>query len=179
MKYSIRAIKTKWKLTWGETQFRLLGILFHVDLEKMLNYEPKLQCIRNSISYWKKRKLTPIGKIIVVKSLLVPILTHLFISLPSPTNEFSKKKKKIHAILYKFVWDGPAKIKHSVMTKYYVEGELRMIDIQNFNTTMKLKWMRKIVANCKNDCYKFIRNIFDPERFWNFILQKNSRHNKE
>ena len=110
MKYSIRAIKTKWKLTWGETQFRLLGILFHVDLEKMLNlnYEPKLQCIRNSISYWKKRKLTPIGKIIVAKSLLVPILTHLFISLPSPTNDFFLKK--IHYFLYKFVWDGPAKL---------------------------------------------------------------------
>ena len=167
MKYSIRAIKTKWKLTWGETQFKLLGILFHVDLEKMLNlnYEPKLQSIRNSISHWKKRKLTPIGKIIVVKSILVPILTHLFISLPSPTNEFLKR---IHDILYKFVWDGPAKIKHSVMIKDYVEGGLRMIDIKNFNTTMKLKWMKKIVANSKNDCYKFITNIFDPERVFNF-----------
>ena len=128
----------------GGTQFRLLGILFHVDLEKMLNlnYEPKLQCIRNSISYWKKRQLTPFGKIIVVKSLLVPILTHLFISLPSPTNEFFKK---IHDILYKFVWDGPAKIKHSVMTKDYVEGGLRMID--KFNTSLLI-----IILSSKNKC---------------------------
>ena len=37
----------------------------------------------------------------------------------------------------------PSKIKHSVMTKDYVEGRLRMIDNQNFSTTMKLKWMRK------------------------------------
>ena len=54
------------------------------------------------------------------------------------------------------------------MTKDYVEGGLRMIDIQIFNTTMKLKWMRKIVANRKNDCYKFVSNIFDPERVFNF-----------
>ena len=26
----------------------------------------------------------------------------------------------------------------------------------------------KIVANCKNDCCKFISNIFDPETVFNF-----------
>ena len=62
----------------------------------------------------KKRKLTPIGRITVVKSLLSPLLTHLFISLPSPTNEFMKQ---LNNTLYEFVWDGTAKIKQTVFTK--------------------------------------------------------------
>ena len=33
---------------------------------------------------------------------------------------------------------------------------------------MKLKWMKKKVANNKNDCYKFISNRFDPERVFFF-----------
>ena len=93
MKYSTRSIKTKWKLTWGEINFKLLGLEFHVDLDKMikLNFESKFKSINNTISCWKKRKLTPIGRITVVKSLLLPLPPHLFISLPSPTNEFMKQ----------------------------------------------------------------------------------------
>ena len=35
-KYSTEAIKTRWKLSWGTTQFKLLGIMFDVDLDKMI-----------------------------------------------------------------------------------------------------------------------------------------------
>ena len=33
---------------------------------------------------------------------------------------------------------------------------------------MTLKWMKKIVANSENDCYKSISKIFDPEGVFNF-----------
>ena len=109
MKYSSRSIKTKWKLSWGEKEFKLLGIHFNVDLKKMIknNFESKLKSIRNSISYWNRRK-TPIGKITVVKSILISLLTNLFISLPSPSDEYMKS---LNDMLYKFIWDGRAKIK--------------------------------------------------------------------
>ena len=31
-KYSIRSIKTKWKLSWGKNTFKLLGINFNINL---------------------------------------------------------------------------------------------------------------------------------------------------
>ena len=101
-KYNIHSIKTKWKLTWGETQFKLLGIIFDVNLNKMndLNFEPKLKSISKCINYWKRRKLTPIGRITVVKTFLIPILTHLFISLPSPKADIIKN---LNETLYRFV----------------------------------------------------------------------------
>ena len=45
LKYSIRSIKTKWKLNWGITQFKLLGLTFDVNLDAMisLNFDEKLE----------------------------------------------------------------------------------------------------------------------------------------
>ena len=34
-KYSTASIKTRWKLSWGKTDFKLLGINFHIDLDIM------------------------------------------------------------------------------------------------------------------------------------------------
>ena len=44
-KYSTDTIKTRWKLSWGSTQFRLLGITFNVDLSKIIevNYNDKIR----------------------------------------------------------------------------------------------------------------------------------------
>ena len=36
-KYSADSIKTKFKLVWGTTSFKMLGIRFHVDLDKIIN----------------------------------------------------------------------------------------------------------------------------------------------
>ena len=33
-KYSTNSIKTKWKLSWGKSSFKVLGITFNTDLEK-------------------------------------------------------------------------------------------------------------------------------------------------
>ena len=33
-KYSTNSIKTKWKLSWGKSSFKVLGIIFNIDLEK-------------------------------------------------------------------------------------------------------------------------------------------------
>ena len=109
-KYSSDTIKTKWKLTWGKTNFKLLGIHFDVDLEKIpsSNFKEKIVKIESIINSWKRRYLTPIGKITVVKTLLLPILNHLFVSLPNPQENIIKE---INRIFYNFIWNGPAKIK--------------------------------------------------------------------
>ena len=57
----------------GASEFKLLGIVFTTNLEEMTakNYDPFLRKIENTIKYWNKRNLTPIGKIAVIKSLLL------------------------------------------------------------------------------------------------------------
>ena len=60
-KYSTDAIKTRWKLSWGNNTIKLLGITFDVDLDKMIgiNYMDKIARTKNSIKMWRRRFLTP------------------------------------------------------------------------------------------------------------------------
>ena len=113
-KYSTESIKTKWKLNLGVNRFKLLGITFDTDLDKMLtlNFSDKLSNIKTKINYWKRRNLTPLGKITVIKSLLLSSLNHLFIPLPNP-NE--KTMKEINDLFYNFIWEGTSRIKRTVL----------------------------------------------------------------
>lgn len=143
-KYSTDSIKTRWKLSWGTTQFKLLGIIFNVDLDKILkiNYTDKMEQIKNSIKLWRRRFLTPLGKITVIKSLLLPKITHLLMALPNPEPNFFSD---INSIFYDFLWNGRAKIKHSVLVKQYFEGGLKMINLISFAQALKITWLRRIL----------------------------------
>ena len=105
-KFSSASIKTRWKLCWGKTDFKLLGINFNVNLDQMqtLNFNEKLQKIRSLIKLWKRRYLTPMGKITVIKTLLLPILNHLFISISNPNDRILKE---LNTMFYDFLWEGP------------------------------------------------------------------------
>ena len=72
----------------GKSSFKVLGIIFNIDLEKMfkVNYASKIQQVEKGIKQWEKRSLSPIGKITVIKTLLLPIFNKLLLSLPNPKN---------------------------------------------------------------------------------------------
>ena len=108
-KYSTNSIKTKWKLSWGKSSFKVLGIIFNIDLEKMIkvNYASKIQQVEKRIKQWE-RSLSPIGKITVIKTLLLPIFKNLLLSLPNPNNAVLNS---INEIFYNFLWNKKAKIK--------------------------------------------------------------------
>ena len=44
-KYSTATIKTRWKLSWSKTNFKLLGINFHINLDEIqrINFTDKIQ----------------------------------------------------------------------------------------------------------------------------------------
>ena len=120
-KYSTGTINTRWKLSWGKSNFKLLGMQFNIEIYTMLelNYKETLSKMKNLIQIWKHRYLTPLGKITAIKSILISLLTHLFISLPNPTSSIVKQLK---TMLLDFLWEGPPIIKQNVLVKEYSEG---------------------------------------------------------
>ena len=99
------------------------------------NYASKIQQVEKRMKQWEKRSLSPIGKITVIKTLLLPIFNNLLLSLPNPNNAVLNS---INEIFYNFLWNKKAKIKKSVVVKQYCEGGLQMINIlgQKRNTAM-------------------------------------------
>ena len=95
--------KEKLELT---DEFVLLGIeLNSKRLSKITedNCRLKFPKMKKVLRQWKRRKLTISGKISVFKSLVSSMLTHILLSLPNPSLEFSEEYEKM---LTGFLWGG-------------------------------------------------------------------------
>ena len=113
-----------------------------------LNYNKYIQIITTTINNWKKRYLTPVGKITIINFCLLSKLIHLFTSLPTPTDDFIKQ---IETQFYHCLWDDkPDKIKRIQITQSYNKGGLQMINITNFIKFLKISWFRRLVYNSDN-----------------------------
>ena len=78
------------------------------------NYEPLLKKA-SQVILWKKRILTPIGKITVLKTIILSKFIHLFQSLPPPPDHLVKQITKI---MFNFIWDGkPDKINKTTLVQ--------------------------------------------------------------
>ena len=109
---------------------------------------PKIIKMKNILKQWRKRNLTPIGKITVLKTLVLPILNHIFISLPTPSEQ---KLKEIDKMIFSFIWDDkPDRMKRDQIKRDYKDGGLKMVDIRTFIKSLKLSWIRRLLFEDKN-----------------------------
>ena len=101
---------------WPEVSAYALGIHFANDssTSDKLNFEKKLEDLRRILNFWKRRKLTLLRKINIVKSLGLSKLTYNASDLPLP-EEFDKKVNKT---IFDFTWDNkPHKIKKQYINR--------------------------------------------------------------
>ena len=109
------------------------------------NINNKIDSMKNTIRAWGCRNITPIGRVAVLKSLVLPKITHILLSLPSPNVETIKT---IEDLCYKFIWkNNRHEVSKRTITKEIKDGGLKMLNIQEFDRSLKLTWMGKILNN--------------------------------
>ena len=138
-------LKATINLDWGATVFTLLGITFSTNLHEMIeiNFQKAIIQIQSQLKNWKRRLLTPIGKITLIKTFMVPKLNHLFSAIPSPSETLLKEISKL---FYNFIWDNkPDKISRQTLTQKYSEGGLKMVNIVNHMHAIKATWIRRLL----------------------------------
>ena len=69
----------------------------------------------------EKRQLTPFGKITVIKTLALSKITHLFMSIPDPSNTFLRE---LDQMLFYFLWN---EISYLEYTRYQDQTSLTFI----------------------------------------------------
>jgi hypothetical protein len=153
-------------LQWNPHTFRILGIEFTSDLRNItdINIEKQFTSMSNIIRDWSLRHITPIGKTVILKSLVLPKIIHILTSLPEPSKHLIKK---IETLFFKYIWNnGPDKIKRETLCQSKDDGGLAMLDLRYFIKALKITWIRRI-HNCKskwkeivNDLYKEINYTF-------------------
>ena len=129
-------------LKWIKQKGKALGVWFSTNPEEVLeaNYADKLAKVSNSLGCWELRRLSLLGKITVLKSLIVSQL--VYILSPLPTNQ--RVLEEINTLFFNFLWNGKGdKIKRNTMISDYSEGGLRMIDLISFNKALKSTWVKK------------------------------------
>ena len=89
-------------IAWDPQFFKILGITFTNDLHDMIeiNFRPRLNEIESLYRVWIKRQVTPLGRIAVLKSLVLSKLIFLWILLPNPPQNIVND---IQNSVYKFV----------------------------------------------------------------------------
>ena len=135
----------KWK-----NQVKILGIHFNNRIsasEIEDNWLPKIEKINRIMSSWYKRNLSIMGKICIVKSLLLSQIVYLLQALAAPEDIL----KKINTVLFRFIWKKKysntkafEKVKRKVICKQAENGGLNMINVFDMQNSFLLSWATKI-----------------------------------
>ena len=146
------------ELKWPKDKVKSLGIWISTNpqLSASLNYNEKLEKVKEILRCWKYRRLTLLGKITVIKSLAVSQLVYLL----SPLRSDYRILNEINDLLYTFLWNGKGdKIKRKIMINDLSAGGLKMIDISSFNKSLKTTWIKKYLDNNNKGKWKIFFDI--------------------
>ncbi len=142
-------------------QIKICGKSFSLDpaTEHKENIETPINKIAAQINQWKKRKLTTEGRILVVKTFG---LSQVIYNLQNTAYD-QKDLEKIDSMVYKFIWNGPDKIKRETIRKNFCEGGLKGPDIAALDKTLKLKQtLRACTSN--HDIQRIQNVVFAPDQ---------------
>ena len=149
----------KFGFKWAD-DFVILGI--HYNMKKLheitdLNIQRKMGEIQKLIRIWSTRNLTPYGKVVIIKTLLMSKVTHMLLSLPSPS---VLRIKELNETFSKILWCGkPPKWRKEILEGEYQEGGLKLNNIFLFDKTLKLSWLRRYIQSSRK--WTVIPNDFE------------------
>ena len=132
------------KLIWSQ-KFTSLGINYDIEnMENITDYniENKIKVITKLIITWSGRNITPIGKVAIIKSLLISKFTHILLSLPTPSDNTITT---LENLFKNFIWrNKPPKFRLDILESTYREGGLKMTNIKTFDTALKISWLKRL-----------------------------------
>ncbi|KAJ8361845.1 hypothetical protein AAFF_G00417320 [Aldrovandia affinis] len=79
-----------------------LGRRFFARNSAVLNWEARLNLVRTRLGVWTRRQLSLTGRVVVVRSVLLPLLIHLAYVFPVP----ARTKLALTRLVFRFLWGG-------------------------------------------------------------------------
>ena len=163
-------------LNWTKEPLRTLGIFVSYDeiANEKRNFMLKVQKLNTNLDIWRSRKLSLFGRVLITKSLGIPHLIYSKSMLVTPSEVVSS----VTTSLFDFIWcKKPDKIKRQVMYQDYVDGGLRVPNMEVMAKSLKLAWISRFLStdvlsrkeNWKAIPYHFFREYGGL----NFLLRCN------
>ena len=141
-------------IKWTNKPIKTLGIYYghdYIECEK-LNWKKKIEIMNSLFLSWSERNLSILGKVLIIKALIIPIFTFIVSSCVIP----EKYKKEIESKCFKFIWNGkPDKVKRNTLIGDFEKGGLKMIVIESYFISLKESWVSRL-ADSKFSIWKLI-----------------------
>ena len=146
-------------MSWNPETFKILGIIFTNDLHDVvnLNFQEKIKEMKYLYKVWIKRQITPLGRVAVLKSLILSKLIYLWILLPNPPDHLIFE---IQSEIFKFVWNNKNhRINRQTASRNLIDGGIGMINVVKYIQALKITWVRKL-ANTNHKWKTLLMQIY-------------------
>ena len=163
-------------LNWTKEPVRTLGIFVSYDenANEKRNFTLKVQKLITNLDIWRSRNLSLFGRVLITKSLGIPHLIYSMSMLVTPSEIVSSATTS----LFDFIWcKKPDKIKRQVMYQDYVDGGLRVPNMEVMAKSLKLAWISRFLSTdvlLRKENWKAIPyHFFREHGGLNFLLRCN------
>ena len=146
---------TQKQVKWTNEPVKVLGVLVGKGTADS-NYESVLAKIKPILDTWAHRRLSLVGKINVINTLISSLFVYKLSVLPTPSHDFIKKVNKI---LVEFIWGGKrAKISLDVLQASKSAGGLNLVNLHWRNDALKISWIKILHTTPKSAAiaYQFL-----------------------
>ena len=163
-------------LKWTKDPVRTLGIFVSYDENgnEKRNFTLKVRKLNTNLDIWRSRNLSLFGRCLITKSLGIPHLVYSTSMLVIPSETVSS----VTTSLFDFIWcKKPDKVKRQVMYQDYVDGGLRVPNMEVIAKSLKLAWISRFLTTdvlSRKENWKAIPDHFLREYGGlNFLLRCN------
>ena len=130
-------------ISWTKTNVKTLGIHHGYEINETAVWMQKINKIKSCIQIWKTRDLSYIGKVLVIKSLLVSQIGYLSDIISVPNNVI----KEIESLLWNFLWNNKQPlVNRKTMYLDCNEGGVKMLNLRDFIESKRVHFMYKIIS---------------------------------
>ena len=150
---------------------KVLGIWLSKDADEVLNlnFEERIDKLNILLNAWKQRNLTIKGKIIILKSKALPLITYAtnFLYVPNYVVD------AIDKLIYSFVWKSKHHVKKSTLIEKPSKGGLKMPDTTSVIKANKLNFIKRML-NMESNSNITAGSILRTNDVENFLKHKNN-----
>ena len=117
---------------------------------------------------WSRRGLTLLGKVTIIKTLIIPTLLFKLSVLPVDVpNAFTTS---LNRSLFTFLWGSKwEKVSRKVLISPVAEGGINMMDITSYIAAQKLKWLYELFNPASQSTWKAIETLIPESYLWEAI----------
>ncbi len=132
-------------LKWTKGPVKCLGIYIGHNKKACieLNWNDKIKKMEVTLNSWKKRDLTLMGKILIIKTLAISQIVYSAINTPTPPGII----KQIDSTIFAFLWGERDRIKRKVLYAPIEQGGLNMLDVASQMEALKASWINRLILD--------------------------------